>query len=359
MRKCYAIRLLGRAVRPRITVNTSLLICGLSILRELRFALFVLVHLPTMAPSPYRWISAPAPAELPGGYKEHVLQRPDGARIVYLEWNPESRSATDELGPVLFLHGGMASSECWSSQIDHVLRTYRPEGKAPWVISIDSRGQGRSTFGKLNFPTNSGVPDLNYTQMGDDTVAVLDALSVERARIVGWSDGAILILDFLLRFPQRIGTAYAFAFNYNTQGMYNGPKSPAMAESAKWAREIYERVNPSPKWSELATAVMTLWATHPNWALEDFKRVARVGNPRDAEITTTTPGVPNDTARVWIVDGDHEECVAIEQSYELAKVMPQTTLLILPGTSHFAQVQDVTTFNATLDSFLAYQPPKA
>ena len=49
------------------------------------------------------------------------------------------------------------------------------------AVLIDSRGHGRST---------RDARPYSYELMASDVVAVMDALGVERAAMVGWSDGA-------------------------------------------------------------------------------------------------------------------------------------------------------------------------
>ena len=63
------------------------------------------------------------------------------------------------------------------------------------VIAIDSRGTGKSS---------NTAPVLTYEMMSDDVVGVMDALKIERADIVGWSDGGNLGLDLARRYPDRI-----------------------------------------------------------------------------------------------------------------------------------------------------------
>jgi pimeloyl-ACP methyl ester carboxylesterase len=76
---------------------------------------------------------------------------------------------------VILLHGGLANSEYWGDQVPALTDAgYR-------AIMIDSRGHGRGSRDARAF---------TYELMASDVVAVMDALKVRRAAIVGWSDGA-------------------------------------------------------------------------------------------------------------------------------------------------------------------------
>src|SRR6476660_3310746 len=78
--------------------------------------------------------------------------------------------------PVILLHGGLVNSDWWGNQIP-ALRPHHT------VIVMDSRGHGRTT---------RDARPYSYDLMADDVVALLDALKLQKADIVGWSDGAVI-----------------------------------------------------------------------------------------------------------------------------------------------------------------------
>ena len=87
---------------------------------------------------------------------------------------------------VVLLHGGLGNGAYMVFQLQALAPAHH-------VIVIDSRGQGRSTRGTHARCT--------YHQMAEDVIAVLDALKIDRASVVGWSDGAIVGID--LAHPPR------------------------------------------------------------------------------------------------------------------------------------------------------------
>lgn len=64
------------------------------------------------------------------------------------------------------------------------------------VVVFDNRGAGRSS-----------KPDLPYTiaMMAEDTAALLTALAIERAHLLGISMGGRIALEFALAHPDRVG----------------------------------------------------------------------------------------------------------------------------------------------------------
>lgn len=94
-------------------------------------------------------------------------------------------------GPdVLFVQGVGLSSRAWSPQIDELSRDHR-------CIALDNRGIGKST---------GDTSALSVDAMARDALAVLDALHVERAHLVGHSLGGVIIQRMALLAPARVAS---------------------------------------------------------------------------------------------------------------------------------------------------------
>jgi pimeloyl-ACP methyl ester carboxylesterase len=52
---------------------------------------------------------------------------------------------------------------------------------------------------------------------------LLDCLHIDRADVVGWSDGGIIGLDLAMRYPEHVRRLVAISANYNPTGI---PQSP-------------------------------------------------------------------------------------------------------------------------------------
>src|SRR3984957_4488599 len=135
--------------------------------------------------------AAPLPVANDQGYVEH-----EGARIWY---------ATYGSGPaVILLHGGVGHSGNWGYQVPALIRSgYR-------AVLIDSRGHGRSTRDERPY---------SYELMASDVLAVMDALHLEKADVVGWSDGACTALILAAVAPGRIASVLFFACNMDPSGV--------------------------------------------------------------------------------------------------------------------------------------------
>ena len=219
--------------------------------------------------------------------------------------------------PVVLLHGGLANSDYWGHQVKALMPHHM-------VILVDSRGHGRSTRDSRPY---------GYDLMADDVVALLGTLHIDRADVVGWSDGAILGLDLALRHPDRVGKVVAFAANTQTSGVQEGvEKNPAFARFIARAGREYARLSATPKqYNAFVAQISKMWETEPNWT--------------DAQLKTIR-------APVLVLDGDHDEAIKRAHTEYIAATIPGAGLLILPNTSHFAFLQDPAAFNAAVLHFL-------
>jgi len=89
-------------------------------------------------------------------------------------------------GPaVVFLHAGIADSRMWDAEVKALRDTHQ-------VVRLDLRGWGRSQL----------VPGT-FSYYGD-VLAVLDALKITRATLVGCSFGSNVALDVAVSHPERV-----------------------------------------------------------------------------------------------------------------------------------------------------------
>ncbi|MFR4973240.1 MAG: alpha/beta fold hydrolase [Butyricicoccus pullicaecorum] len=90
--------------------------------------------------------------------------------------------------PLVLLHGNGEGSEYFAKCIPYLSRFYR-------VIAVDSRGHGKS---------ERGEGKLNFDRMAEDLRMVFDGLGLEKAHMLGFSDGGNLAIKFTLLYPQRV-----------------------------------------------------------------------------------------------------------------------------------------------------------
>ena len=265
-----------------------------------------------MAQHPARWsVLPPTPPPLADEVRTKASIR--GIELFYTDTGKTSGSRP----PVIFLHGGLANSDYWGSQVSALRRDRR-------VLTIDSRGHGRSTRDSRPY---------GYDLMADDVVGLMDALHIAQADFVGWSDGAILSLDLAMRHPTRVRRVFSFAANTRPEGLIpGGDKAPTFARFEARAGNEYRRLSSTPnEYDAFVKQISHMWDSEPNWSSAQIAAIS---------------------ARVLVADGDHDEVIRRDHIEYMARTIPGAGLLIFPNTSHFAFLQDPTLFNAAVRDFL-------
>jgi pimeloyl-ACP methyl ester carboxylesterase len=250
--------------------------------------------------------AAPLPTANEQGFVEH-----DGAQIWY---------ATYGAGPaVILLHGGLGHSGNWGYQVPAFVESgYR-------TVVIDSRGHGRSTRDERPY---------RYELMAADVLAVMDALLLEQASLVGWSDGACTALILARQSPDRVAGVFFFACNMDPSGTKEiSWPNPILERCFNRHTQDYAQLSATPdEFKAFSDAVGLMMRTQPNYSAHDL-----------AEIR-----VP-----VAIVLSEHDEFIKLEHAGYLAKSIPGAELVILPGVSHFAPLQRPEQFNTAVLTFLS------
>jgi pimeloyl-ACP methyl ester carboxylesterase len=117
--------------------------------------------------------------------KVHEVEGGGGLRLHVREWgNPDGT-------PILLIHGWSQNHLCWAKQYESALAgEFR-------LVAYDLRGHGMS---------EAPLGAEHYTDgrlWADDVAAILDALSIDRAVVVGWSYGTFVIADYVRAYGQE------------------------------------------------------------------------------------------------------------------------------------------------------------
>ena len=247
----------------------------------------------------------PLPVTHDQGYVES-----DGARIWYASYGSGP--------PVILLHGGLGHSGNWGYQVPALV------GNGYRAVVLDSRGHGRSTRDARPFM---------YELMASDLAAVMDALRIEQAGLVGWSDGAVVALILATQAPTRVAGVFFFACNMDPSGAKEITEfTPILRRCISRHTQDYARLSATPdQFDEFSDAVGLMQRTQPNYSAHDLAQI----------------GVP-----VAIVQSEHDEFIKREHAEYLARSIPHAELVNLHGVSHFAPLQRPELFNSAMLAFL-------
>lgn len=115
--------------------------------------------------------------------------------------------------PLVLLHGNGEDMRYFKGQIPAFSKKYK-------VIAIDTRAHGRSTRG--------GEP-LDFYRFAEDVMAVLNLLEVEKAHVLGFSDGANTALHLALLYPQRVRSLILNGADLSPDGVRPSVQLPIIA----------------------------------------------------------------------------------------------------------------------------------
>ena len=267
-----------------------------------------------------------------------MLTTDDGVRLHY----EEAGSGT----PIVFVHEFAGDVRSWEPQVRYFSRRYR-------CIAYCARG----------YPP-SDVPESfeRYSQARarDDIRAVLDALKIERAHIVGLSMGANATLHFGLTYPKR---ALSLTF---AGGGYGSPpaahkkfqedsRSNAETIRSKGLAHFVDTYGRGP-------ARLPLQKKDPR-AFEEYLRQFREHSAPGSMNTllgvqARRPSFHDMTAEIaklpvplLIMTGDEDE-PSIEASLMIKRTAPKAALVVLPKSGHGINLEEPALFNQLLGDFL-------
>lgn len=220
--------------------------------------------------------------------------------------------------PVVLLHGGMGHAGNFAHQVPALLAGgWRP-------VLIDTRGHGHST---------RDLRPFGYRLLGSDVLAVMDALSIGRAPIIGWSDGACTGLVLAHDHPGRVAGVFFFACNVDPSGTRPFEMTPVIGNCVARHAADFARLSPTPdRFEDLGPALHPMQANEPDYSAADL-----------AEIN-----VP-----VTVAHASGDEFIRPEHAAYIAAAIPRARLLRLEGVSHFAPLQRPDLFNVAMLAYLS------
>jgi len=214
--------------------------------------------------------------------------------------------------PLLIIHGNGGSINNFVYQIPYFAKKYK-------VIIADSRAQGRST--------DTG-DSLSYEMMADDYAALLDALKIDSANVIGWSDGGINGLLLAIRHPEKVKKLAVTGANLT-------PDTSAVNQ------DVINLIMPS------YTAIKNKTSKTPGDKAEWKLLRLLMDEPHISLAALQTIKCPT-----LVIGGDHD---ILKPSHTLLifQNIPRAYLWILPNSGHSTPVVYKDDFNKNVDDFFS------
>jgi pimeloyl-ACP methyl ester carboxylesterase len=214
--------------------------------------------------------------------------------------------------PLLIIHGNGGSINNFIYQIPYFSKKYK-------VIIADSRAQGKSS--------DKG-DSLSYEMMADDYAALLDAMKIDSADVIGWSDGGINGLLLAIRHPEKVK-------KLATTGANLVPDTTAVPQ------QIWDMVRPT-------LAMLKMKKDKTEQEKNAFKLFGLLCEQPHIPLTDLNT-IKSPTL---VIGGDHD-VIKEEHTLLIYKNIPKAYLWILPASGHSTPVVYSDDFNKVVDRFFS------
>lgn len=210
--------------------------------------------------------------------------------------------------PLILLHGNGESSGYFVNQIDRFANEYR-------VIAVDTRGHGASPRGNKPFTLETFADDLKN---------LLDSLNIEKANILGFSDGGNIAVIFALKYPERVAGLVLNGANLFPSGLKSSFLIPLKVLFA-----VFSLLSHFSRRAKRRSELLYLMAKQPNIQPE---RLSGIKCP------------------VLVIAGT-QDVIKEKHTKLIAASLPDSSLCFLKGGHSIAKTNSVE-FNSAVEKFL-------
>lgn len=219
--------------------------------------------------------------------------------------------------PVIFLHGWVGSWRYWIASMQVASTSYR-------AYALDLWGFGDTAHNILNYSLEkqASLLDRFLVEMGIGKIA-----------LVGHGLGALVSMNFAIRFPKSVDRVMAVSCPLNYESVNSRLRTAAPGELADWL---------SNRTPESTTALADASKADPqavSVSMVGLQSDNAYGNFRALNIPTL------------LVYGEKDQAITIPD--EEVSVSTMTQQMTLDGSGHFPMIDETVNFNRLLTDFLA------
>lgn len=202
--------------------------------------------------------------------------------------------------PLVLIHGGGSTIETSFGNLLPLLSKY---GK---IIAVELQAHGRTS--------DRATPE-SFEQDADDVVTLLKHLKVKRANILGFSNGGTTTMQIAIRHPEVVNKIIVISANHKREGLiagfFEGMQHATLDHMPKPLQTAFLKVTPDRKKLQ-------------NMFEKDKKRMLNFKDYSDDSIRSIA-------AKTLLIVAQ-KDVVTIEHTMQIAKLIPDAQLVVLPGT---------------------------
>ena len=186
------------------------------------------------------------------------------------------------------------------------------------VYALDTRGHGKTPRGDAPF---------TIRQFADDLLGFMDARGIEKAHILGFSDGGNIAMIFAMKYPERVNRLILNGANLDTKGIKRSVQCP-IEIGYRFAKLFSSKSEEA----RLHAETLGLMVNDPNIRQEELSNIK---------------------AKTLVIAGT-KDMVKDAHTRLIASHIPDSQLVILEG-NHFVANKCPDAFNRAVLSFLQSQ----
>lgn len=192
--------------------------------------------------------------------------------------------------PIILLHGNGESCDYFQHQIDAFSRYYH-------VYALDTRGHGKTPRGDRPFTIRQFAADLRD---------FMDEHQIEKAHLLGFSDGGNIAMVFAIRYPERVDRLVLNGANLNPGGVKRTIQLPI-----EIGYRIAKRFSDKSDSARANAEMLGLMVNDPNVEPEELAKIQAktlviAGTKdmiRESHTRLISDGIPN--SQLVFIKGDH------------------------------------------------------
>ena len=240
--------------------------------------------------------------------------------------------------PVVLVHGLGMTRAMWDWQWPALAGRFR-------AVRYDLLGHGESDKPRDGY---------SLARLADQTVALMDGLGLERAALVGFSLGGMIVRAVALARPERVAALAILNSAHDRtqaerdaillrvdQAAREGPRATVEAALERWFTPAYGAEHPEV----LAQVRGWILANDP----EVYPLVYRVLAEGDRELAEAIAAIRCPTL---VMTGGEDHGNSPDMAWRMAALIPGARCEILPNLRHMGLAEDPAAFNGPLLDFL-------
>jgi pimeloyl-ACP methyl ester carboxylesterase len=244
--------------------------------------------------------------------------------------------------PLVLIAGFASGAWQWFKQIDALAKHFR-------VITFDARGISRSKLAEGE--------TVSITAIADDICELLDVLAIDKASILGTSFGGFVAQDFALRYPERLSKLVLACTSFGGKNHVLPDNFEVLAAFSATANlNSLERIR-----KFMIPAFTRNFAEQNASVIEQVCKFREQNEvPESVYLQQLQSATTFDMqakilqifAETLVITGDKDQVVPMQNSINLANMIPNSRLEIVENCGHLFFIEQAEKFNKIVTDFL-------